>query len=63
MSETILHFQIPYWTSLLGWSLVFANMGALTLMNLSGLFMERGVKKEWAGVLSAVAYGTLLVPF
>ena len=63
VSETILHYQIPYWTSLLGWSLVFANMGALTLMNLSGLFMERGVKKEWAGVLSAVAYGTLLVPF
>ncbi len=63
LSETILHHEIPYWTSLLGWSLVFSNMGALVLMNLSGLFMERGVKKEWAGVLSAVAYGTLLVPF
>ena len=62
-SETILHHEIPYWTSLLGWSLVFSNMGALVLMNLSGLFMERGVKKEWTGVLSAVAYGTLLVPF
>lgn len=62
-SETILHHTVPYWTSLLGWSLVFSNMGALTLMNLSGLFMERGVKKEWTGVLSAVALGMLLVPF
>jgi len=58
-----LNFEIPYWTALLGWSLVFANMGALTLMNLSGLFMERSIKKEWTGVLSAVVFGTLLVPF
>ena len=63
LSEVILREGIPYWTSLLGWSLVLTNMGALTLMNLSGLFMERGVKREWAGALSAVALGMLLVPF
>jgi len=38
-------------------------MGALALMNLSGLFMERGVKHEWGGVLSAMLLSMVLVPF
>ncbi len=63
LSEIIMHGRFPYWTSLLGWSLVFTNMGALALMNLSGLFMERGVKHEWGGILSAVLLGIILVPF
>ncbi|MBI2846205.1 MAG: response regulator [Chloroflexi bacterium] len=63
ISELILRQGVPYWTSLLGWSLVFTNMGALTLMNLAGLFMERGVKREWTGALSALILGMLLVPF
>jgi len=32
-------------------------------MNLSGLFMERGVKHEWGGVLSAMLLSIVLVPF
>jgi len=63
LSEIIMHGKLPYWTSLLGWSLVFTNMGALALMNLSGLFMERGVKHEWGGVLSAMLLSIVLVPF
>jgi len=63
LSEIIMHGKLPYWTSLFGWSLVFTNMGALALMNLSGLFMERGVKHEWGGVLSAMLLSIVLVPF
>jgi len=63
LSEIIMHGKFPYWTSLFGWSLVFTNMGALALMNLSGLFMERGVKREWGGVLSAMLLSIVLVPF
>lgn len=63
LSEIIMHGKVPYWTSLFGWCLVFTNMGALALMNLSGLFMERGVKHEWGGVLSAMLLGIILVPF
>lgn len=63
LSEIIMHGKFPYWTSLLGWSLVFTNMGALALMNLSGLFMERGVKHEWRGILSAMLLSIVLVPF
>ncbi len=63
LSEILMHGKLPQWTSLLGWSLVFTNMGALALMNLSGLFMERGVKHEWDGVLSAMLLGIVLVPF
>jgi len=63
ISELILHRHIPYWTALLGWSLVFSNLFSLVLMNLSGLFLERGVKHNWSGIFSFIALSNLLVPF
>jgi len=63
VSELMLHTHIPYWTALLGWSLVFSNLFSLVIMNLSGLFLERGVKHNWSGIFSFVVLSNLLVPF
>ncbi len=63
ISELLLRQRIPYWTALLGWSLVFTNTFALVMTNLSGLFMERGVRHNWSGIFSFWVLGNLLVPF
>ncbi len=63
ISELILHRHIPYWTALFGWSLVFSNLFSLVIMNLSGLFLERGVKHNWSGIFSFLVLSSLLVPF
>lgn len=59
----ILHRHIPYWTALFGWCLVFSNLFSLVIMNLSGLFLERGVKHNWNGIFSFITLSNLLVPF
>jgi len=63
ISESILHQRIPYWTALLGWSLVFTNTFALVMADLSGLFLERGVRHNWSGIFSFLVLSNLLVPF
>jgi len=63
VSDTVLHSHLPYWRSVFGWSLVFTNAAALALMNLTGLFLERGVKRDLGGILSVVLLGHLLAPF
>jgi cellulose synthase/poly-beta-1,6-N-acetylglucosamine synthase-like glycosyltransferase/DNA-directed RNA polymerase alpha subunit len=63
ISELVLHRHIPYWTALLGWCLVFSNLFSLVIMNLSGLFLERGVRRNWSGIFSFIALSNLLVPF
>jgi glycosyltransferase involved in cell wall biosynthesis len=62
-SELLLHVHIPGWTAMLGWSLLFSNLFALPLMNLGGLLLEGSPRKDYAGVLGAVALSFLLVPF
>ncbi len=62
ISEFVVRRHLPYWTALLGWCLVFSNLFSLVLMNLSGLFWERGVRRSWAGILSFLVLGNLLVP-
>ena len=62
-SELILHVHIPTWTALLGWSLLFSNLFSLPLMNLGGLLLEGSPRKDYSGVLGAVALSFLLVPF
>lgn len=63
LSEFVLHAHLPYWTELVGWTLVFSNLFSLAIMNLSGLFLERGARRPWSGVMSVVGLSTLLVPF
>ncbi|MGH2621697.1 MAG: glycosyltransferase family 2 protein, partial [Anaerolineales bacterium] len=63
VSELILRVQLPYWSELFGWSLVFTNAFALILMNLAGLFQERGVRRSWAGLFSFALLTVLLVPY
>jgi len=63
VSEVVLRVQIPEWTALLGWSLLFSNLFALPLMNLGGLLLEGSPRRDYQGVLGAVALSFLLVPF
>ncbi len=63
VSELVVRCYVPYWTALLGWCLVFSNLFSLVLMNLSGLFWERGVRRSWAGIFSFLVLSNLLVSF
>jgi hypothetical protein len=63
VSELFLHVHIPQWTALLGWSLLFSNLFALPVMNLGGLMLEGSPRRDYSGVLGAVALSFLLVPF
>src|SRR6267378_3311477 len=63
VSELVLRVHIPEWSALLGWSLLFSNLLSLPLMNLGGLLLEGSPRKDYGGVLGAVALSFLLVPF
>jgi cellulose synthase/poly-beta-1,6-N-acetylglucosamine synthase-like glycosyltransferase len=63
VSEVVLQVRIPEWTAMLGWSLLFSNLFSLPLMNLGGLLLEGSPRRDYQGVLGAVALSFLLVPF
>ena len=63
ISDIFLDSPLPFWSALLGWSLVITNSMALVLMNLVGLFQERSVRRNWQGILSFVLLTFLLVPY
>jgi glycosyltransferase involved in cell wall biosynthesis len=63
VSEIVLQVRIPEWTALLGWSLLFSNLFSLPLMNLAGLVLEGSPRRDYQGVLGAVALSFMLVPF
>ncbi|TET85544.1 MAG: DUF2341 domain-containing protein, partial [Anaerolineales bacterium] len=63
ISEIFLRTHLPFWTATLGWSLVFTNTFALIFMNTAGLFLERGIRRNLAGLLSFVLLTFLLVPY
>jgi cellulose synthase/poly-beta-1,6-N-acetylglucosamine synthase-like glycosyltransferase/CheY-like chemotaxis protein len=63
IEEIILRTSLPFWTATLGWSLVFTNTFALILMNVAGLFLERGVRRNAAGLMSFIMLTFLLVPY
>jgi hypothetical protein len=62
-AELVLHVHLPTWTALLGWSLLFSNFFSLPLMNLGGLFLEDAPRKDYGGIMGALALSFLLVPF
>ncbi|HEX9664588.1 MAG TPA: glycosyltransferase family 2 protein [Patescibacteria group bacterium] len=55
--------KLPWWTAMLGWSLVFTNFLALPLVNLAALFLQRSDKKDVLGILSFIVLGWYLAPF
>jgi cellulose synthase/poly-beta-1,6-N-acetylglucosamine synthase-like glycosyltransferase/CheY-like chemotaxis protein len=63
ISEIFLRTHLPFWTATLGWSLVFTNTFALIFMNIAGLYLERGVRRNFGGLLSFVLLTFLLVPY
>ncbi|MEM1560351.1 MAG: glycosyltransferase [Thermoproteota archaeon] len=50
----LLHAKIPFWTSILGWSLLFTNLIAIPLVNLTGLFLEYRASRHWTGALGFI---------
>ena len=63
ISELVLQYRLPIFAASLGWALVFTNVLSLVFMNLAGLFMERGVRRNWRGLLSFVLLTYLMVPY
>jgi cellulose synthase/poly-beta-1,6-N-acetylglucosamine synthase-like glycosyltransferase len=62
LSETM-HQYLPFWTQVFGWSLLLSNLLALPFMGLVGLFLERNVRRDFAGILSFIVMSYILVPF
>src|SRR5207253_9600395 len=54
VAEIIFHAHVPEWTATLGWSLLFANLLCLPLMNLSGLLLEDAPPRAFVGVLGSL---------
>ncbi|MEO8744651.1 MAG: glycosyltransferase family 2 protein [Candidatus Dormiibacterota bacterium] len=63
ISEVVFHTDVPGWTAVLGWSLLFSNVFALPLMNLGGLILEEAPARDLQGVLGALVLSFALVPF
>src|SRR5438445_8566983 len=63
LAEIVFKAHVPEWTALLGWSLLFSNLFSLPLMNIGGLLLEGSPRRDYQGVLGAVALSFLLVPF
>ncbi|TMD38755.1 MAG: glycosyltransferase family 2 protein [Chloroflexi bacterium] len=63
LAELVFRVHVPQWTAMLGWSLLFTNLLALPLMNVSGLVLEAAPRKDFGGVLGALALSYMVVPF
>ncbi len=57
------YLLFSWWVPPFGWALVLFNLFSLPLMGLAGLFLERSVKKNAAGILSFVVFSFVLAPF
>src|SRR5207302_7998608 len=55
LAELLFRVNVPEWTAVLGWSLLFSNVLSLPLMNVGGLLLEGAPSKDFGGVLGAVA--------
>jgi len=62
LSETM-HQYLPFWTQVFGWSLLLSNLLSLPFMGLTGLFLEKNVRRDFAGILSFIVMSYILVPF
>ena len=62
LSEAM-HQYLPFWTQVFGWSLLLSNLLALPFMGLTGLFLEKNVRRDYAGILSFIVMSYILVPF
>jgi len=57
------HQYLPFWTQVFGWSLLLSNLLSLPFMGLTGLFLEKNVRRDFAGILSFIVMSYILVPF
>lgn len=63
ISEAVFKTHLPYWTEVLGWSMVLTNLLSLPLMNIVGLFLEESEEKDYAGIPSFILLSYILAPF
>ena len=59
----LLGHNLPFWTAVFGWSLLFSNLLALPLMSVTGLYLEGSALDDLTGVFSMVVLTYLLAPF
>lgn len=59
----LLGHNLPFWTAVFGWSLLFSNLLALPLMSVTGLYLEGSTMDDLTGVFSMVVLTYLLAPF
>src|SRR5207245_11772818 len=59
----ILGQKLPMWGETFGWALVVSNALALPLMTLTGVLLERSLKRDAIGLLSFIVPSWLLDPF
>ncbi len=52
-----------WWNPHFGWTLVLINLFSLPIMGLTGLFLERSMRKNLTGILSFVLMSIILAPF
>jgi len=53
----------PFWTAVLGWSLILSNLFALPLMSLAGLYLERSAIDDFSGIFSMLVLSYTITPF
>jgi len=53
----------PFWTPMLGWSLVLSNFLAIPLMGLTGIFLEGDLSEDYSGVFGFIALSYFLMPY
>ena len=62
-AEVVFRVNLPFWTSVWGWSLVLTNLFSLPLMNLVGMFLEEAEEKDYLGLFSFVLLTYIIAPF
>ena len=63
MASGLLQESMPFWNTVLGWPILLMNVLAIPFMCLTGLFVERGLRKGFGGIFSIVALSHVLAPF
>jgi len=63
MASGLLQESMPFWNTVLGWPILLMNVLAIPFMCLTGLFIERSLRKGFGGIFSLVALSHVLAPF
>ncbi len=63
ITGAFLGIGLPFWTMALGFGVLFSNLLSLPIMNMTGLYLERNLRKDFLGLFSFLALTYILAPF